>query len=81
MLFTKAKPYSLLSTQIKKSHDGSRIEHEKRGKCSGSTFSDHSLVARISKFWNLGLPWHGFTGEDTITLRKVVSKYKVARIK
>lgn len=81
MLFTKAKPYSLLSTQIKKSYDCSRIEHEKRGKCSGSTFSDYSLVARISKFWDLGLPWHGFTGENTITLRKVVSKYKVARIK
>lgn len=60
-LFTKAKPYSLLSTQIKKSHAALGLDRKERKKCSGGTFSDYSLVAGLSKSWDLGLPRPGLT--------------------
>lgn len=81
-LFTKAKPYSLLSIQVKKSHSCSRIGREKRGK---KMFRWHllSLLFGSYAFLNFG-SWvsHGMVlqREDTISLKKVISKCKVPRI-
>lgn len=78
--FTKAKPYSLLSTQIKKSHAALRL-YRKEGKNVQVASSHNTLWWQA--FLNFGI-WvcQGLVSQraDTIGLGTVVSKREMPRI-